>query len=143
MFCNYFVSVFNTPNNMILYWIYISTTMSHFYILSPHNYDNICTLQNLVFSMYYSVFLFNICMSIHLMTKVKGVLDILHKYVLSTQNPIQSFIYIYITVRFSSFFLLPLTWCNSTLLFYDTLMSQLLYRCTLPYQSDWFCKLYL
>ena len=142
MFCNYLVSVFNTPNNMILYWIYISTTMSHFHILSPHNYDNICTLQNLVFSMYYSVFLFNICMSIHPMTKVKSVLDILHKYVLSTQNPKQG-IWLFYPSAPSSFFLLPLTWRNSTLLFYDALMSQLLYRCTLPYQSDWFCKIYL
>ena len=48
-------------------------------MLSPHNYDNICTLQNLVFSMYYSVFLFNICMSIHPMTKVTGVLDTHYK----------------------------------------------------------------
>nr|DAU88307.1 MAG TPA: hypothetical protein [Caudoviricetes sp.] len=53
--------------------------MSHFHILSPHDYDNICILQNLVFSIYYSVFLFNICMSIHPMTKVTGVLDILYK----------------------------------------------------------------
>ena len=48
-------------------------------MLSPHNYDNICILQNLVFSIYYNVFLFNICMSIHPMTKVTGVLDIIHK----------------------------------------------------------------
>ena len=46
-----------------------------------HDYDNICILQNLVFSVYYRVFLFNICMSIHPMTKVTGVLDISNKIV--------------------------------------------------------------
>ena len=50
-------------------------------MLSPHNYDNICILQNLVFSVYYNVFLFNICMSIHPMTKVTGILDISHKII--------------------------------------------------------------
>ena len=47
-------------------------------MLSPHNYYNICILQNIVFSIYYNAFLFNICMSIHPMTKVTGVLDILY-----------------------------------------------------------------
>lgn len=41
------------------------TTMSYFHILLPHDYDNICVLQNQVFSIYYSIFLFNICMSIY------------------------------------------------------------------------------
>ena len=54
--------------------------MGYFHILSPHDYDNICILHNLVFSVYYSVFLFNICMSIHPMTKVTGILDILNKF---------------------------------------------------------------
>ena len=46
---------------------------------SPRNYDNICISENPVFSVYYSIFLFNICMSIHPMTKVTDVLDLLHK----------------------------------------------------------------
>ena len=54
--------------------------MSFFHVLSLHNEDNTRILQNPLFSILYSLFLFNICMSIHPLTIVSGVLNIPNKF---------------------------------------------------------------
>lgn len=48
-------------------------------MLSPNHYNNICITKSQVISTNYGVFPTYICKSIHPMTKVTGVLDIIHK----------------------------------------------------------------